>query len=106
MPIFKNLVDRIQTRKDKDGKLPKLRDIFTPLWDVISDGDVDADDFDDVVESFRRLIAYAVPLIDVPWVPEIIESRVLDPRVISLLQYFAPEIVSFVFSRFNIPLPE
>ena len=105
MPIVKKLIDRIEERKDDDGKLPKLVDIFAPLWDAVADGDIDTDDYPVLVAQFKEAIAYAIPLINVPKMPDRLEPMLFDSWAIPLLQGFADEIVAFVYSRFNIPLP-
>jgi hypothetical protein len=104
MSLVKRLIDKIDKKKDEKDQI-KVRDIFDPLWEVVADGDIDAQDFDLLVEAVRELIAYGIPLINVPWVPAVLESTTFDSWAVPLLQSFADEIVSFCFVRFNIPLP-
>jgi hypothetical protein len=104
MSLVKRLIDKIDKKKDKTDQI-KVRDLFDPIWDVVSDGDIDAQDFDLLVEAVRELIAYGIPLINVPWVPAALESTTFDSWAVPLLQSFADEIVAFCFKRFNIPLP-
>jgi hypothetical protein len=104
MSIVQRLIDKIDKKKDEKDQI-KVRDVFEPLWDVIADGDIDTQDFDPLVDAVRDLIAYAVPLVNVPWVPAALESTTFDSWAVPLLQSFADEIVSFCFLRFNIPLP-
>ena len=104
MSLVKRLIDKIDKKKDEKDQI-KVRDIFDPLWEVVSDGDIDAQDFDSLVESVRDLIAYAIPLVNVPYVPAALESTAFDSWAVPLLQSFADEIVAFCFKRFNIPLP-
>ena len=104
MSLVKRLIDKIDKKKDEKDQI-KVRDIFDPLWEVVADGDIDAQDFDQLAESVRDLIAYAIPLINVPYVPAALESTAFDSWAVPLLQSFADEIVAFCFKRFNIPLP-
>jgi len=104
MSIVKRLIDKLDNKKDKKDQI-KVRDVFEPLWDVIADGDIDTQDFDPLVVAVKELIAYAVPLVNVPYVPAPLESTTFDSWAVPLLQSFADEIVAFVFKRFNIPLP-
>ena len=104
MSLVKRLIDQIDKKKDEKDQI-KVRDVFEPLWEVVADGDIDAQDYDILVESVRDLIAYAVPLVNVPYVPAALESTAFDSWAVPLLQSFADEIVAFCFKRFNIPLP-
>ena len=104
MSLVKRLIDQIDKKKDEKDQI-KVRDVFEPLWEVVADGDIDAQDYDILVESVRDLIAYAIPLVNVPYVPAALESTAFDSWAVPLLQSFADEIVAFCFKRFNIPLP-
>ncbi len=104
MPIVKRLIEKIDERKDEKNQI-KVRDLFDPLWEVVADGDIDEDDYQPLVEAAKELIAYAVPLINVPYVPTALESTAFDSWAVPLLQSFAGEIVAFCFRRFNIPTP-
>lgn len=99
------LNDKIK-QTDDEGESWQIADIFTPLWDVVRDGDIDTEDFDDLVEWLDGAIATAWPRVNIPRVPEIVEAKFIDPLVIKGLQAFSRQIVAFCFTRFNIPLPE
>ena len=100
MAFIERLRENVTTRREVEDKT-RMRFIFASLWDVVADG-IDADDFEPLVEAFRELIAEVVPMINVPYVPEMVEKRLIDPLVIPVLQGFADDIVGFVFERFGV----
>ena len=104
MSIVKRLSAKIDKKTDETDQI-KVRDVFEPLWEVVADGEIDAQDFGPLVEAVKELIAYAVPLVNVPYVPAPLESTAFASWAVPLVQSFADEIVAFVFKRFNIPLP-
>lgn len=105
MPIIKRLTDRIDEKRESDDTL-KPRAIFTTLLEVVKDGDVDAEDYDDLVDAVKDLIAFSVPLINIPYVPSAVEATMFDPLVIPLAQSFADEAVAAAYQVFDIDLPE
>src|SRR3990170_9054346 len=79
----------------------KLRDILRSLVAVVKDGDIDAEDYPVVVEALKDLIAYAVPLINVPYIPDAMGSVAFDSWAVPLAQGYADEVVAGVFGAFN-----
>ena len=104
MTIVKKLVDKIEDRKDDDGTI-KPRAIVATLLDVVSDGDIDTEDYQPLVDALRQAMAVAIPLINVPYVPAAMEAVAFDSWAIPLAQSYADELVAAVFEQFNIPLP-
>ena len=103
--LIKKLIDRIKDRKDDDGTI-KPRAILAILIAVVKDGDIDTDDYEPLVEAVKQSLAYAIPLINIPYVPDALEGKVFDSWAVPLAQSFADEMVAACFEVFNIPLPE
>lgn len=105
MSLIKKLNERIEERKDDQGKI-KLSGLLTPILEVVKDGEVNSEDFPVLVDAVKEAIAVGIPLIDFPYVPNSLEPAAIDSWLIPLAQSFADELVKSAFQLFHIPIPE
>ena len=101
------ILDRLrsQAREYEPEKGVNFMDLVRPLWNVVADGDIDTDDYDELVAALKEIVEETFPLIDIPWVPDRFEP-IVDRMLIPLFQGLCEQAVQFAYERFNIPLPE
>jgi len=72
----------------------------------VKDGEITTEDYLPLVSAVKALMEYAIPLMNVPYVPDAMEAVVFDSWAIPLAKGYADELVAAVFDVFHIPLPQ
>ena len=98
------ILERLTAKFNTDDV--KLRDILRSLVEMVKDGDIDTEDYPELVSAVKEFFAVVIPLINVPYIPDAMESVAFDSWAIPLAQGYADEVVAGVFGAFNIPVKD
>ena len=80
--IVQKLNDKVRKLIDGDTESFELDGIISAIIEVVSDGDIDTEDYPKLVDAVTQLAQEIAELIDIPLLPELAEVSVLKTILI------------------------